>query len=215
MFTGAFLFPSLMLAAAFAQAIQPAKAGTAQATRQTQQTAAQVTMSQGAVTPAVQTTAAQAAAAPELPSGQPAATQAPTKLSQLPTEGRFAAAVPAQPSKQATGAQMALLQPPSPPAAAAASATAPTGPIFAGWGTVTQWQTDWNADAILVHFSLPIIDLSCGLADTYETDPSNPGNHAQQAALLAAFLTGKSVAMEIDGCGFNQRPKIVGVWVNP
>jgi hypothetical protein len=53
MFTRTLLLSSLILAALFAQAGQPAHSGTAQATQQTQQSAAQVKVSQAAATPAM------------------------------------------------------------------------------------------------------------------------------------------------------------------
>jgi hypothetical protein len=195
MFTRSVLLLSVIMAASFADGGQ---SNSAQQTK-----------------PPAQNTGSQAAPTPESPSGQQLAAQEFAESSQPLSAGQPAATVPAQPPNPAPEAQMAVLQRPSPPAAVAAQATPPTGPIFAGWGTVTQWQTEWSADAILAHFSQPIIDLGCGLTDAYETDPSNPGNHVQQAALLAAFVTGKSVGIEIDGCGFNQRAKIIGVSVNP
>lgn len=80
-------------------------------------------------------------------------------------------------------------------------------------GPIDNYSTEWGTDAIMVHTTAPFIDLGCGLADSYETDPSNPGNHTQQAALLAAFLSGKNVQVTLMGCGFNRRGKIVGVTI--
>jgi hypothetical protein len=66
MFTRAFLFLSVMVAASFAQAIQPAKPGTAQATQQAQQPAAEAKAGQPA-----SKLMAQASQQPTPVSGQP------------------------------------------------------------------------------------------------------------------------------------------------
>lgn len=82
-------------------------------------------------------------------------------------------------------------------------------------GTITSYNVGWSADQVRVTTTVsPIYNPDgCTSADGYITSPSDPGNHAYQAALLAAYVAGKSVTLQVSGC-FIGRPQIVGVNVS-
>ncbi len=79
-------------------------------------------------------------------------------------------------------------------------------------GTITLYSTGWSADEVRVMTTAPFVANGCSATDGYVTSPSDPGNHAHQAALLAAFIAGKNVYLTVSGC-FQNRPQIIGVTV--
>ena len=81
-------------------------------------------------------------------------------------------------------------------------------------GTITFYGTGWSADQASVKTTAPFVANGCPSTDAYLTNPSDPGNHAYQAALLAAFLAGKQVTLTVSGC-YIGRPQIIGVTVYP
>lgn len=82
------------------------------------------------------------------------------------------------------------------------------------WGKITLYMTGWSVDQIRVQTTAAFINpASCSLVDGYMTDASDPGNHAHQATLLAAYANGKDVSLVIEGCNAYGRPKIVGVGI--
>ena len=83
------------------------------------------------------------------------------------------------------------------------------------WGTITSYNTGWLADSIRVTTTAPTTNpQNCPTLDGYVTSPSDPGNRASQAALLTAFVSGKSVSLVISGC-YQGRPQIIGVSIVP
>jgi hypothetical protein len=58
-------------------------------------------------------------------------------------------------------------------------------------GYVTLTETGWGADMVRVGTTAPQIDpANCPVKNYgYQTSPSDPGNHAYQAALLEAYRT--------------------------
>ena len=77
-------------------------------------------------------------------------------------------------------------------------------------GTITGYTVGWDADQVLVSTTAPALANGCAASDGYITNPSAAGNHTYQAALLAAFLSGKHVQLVLRGC-YNDRPQIIGV----
>jgi hypothetical protein len=87
-------------------------------------------------------------------------------------------------------------------------------PAVVAPGVITSYNTGWSADQVRVQTSATFVANGCPTTDGYITNPSDPGNHTHQAALLAAFMGGKPVQLWIQGC-FIGRPQIVGVALQP
>src|SRR2546427_12933983 len=67
-----------------------------------------------------------------------------------------------------------------------------------GAGVITSYNTGWSSDQVRVTTTAPFSNpSSCTTPDGYVTNPADPGNHAHQAALLSAFLAGKTVQLVI------------------
>ena len=99
-------------------------------------------------------------------------------------------------------------------AAAQSSAPSSTAVVYTATGNITSYTNEWLADAVLVSVNVPYVDLGCQFSDKYETLPSDPANHVMEAELLAAFLSGKTVSLALQGCSLT-RPRIIGVYINP
>lgn len=82
-------------------------------------------------------------------------------------------------------------------------------------GTITLYTTGWLADQVRVQTTAPFINpANCSATDGYITSASDPGNHTHQAALLGAYLSGKTVQITVSNtaCVLN-RPQIIGVTI--
>jgi hypothetical protein len=95
-------------------------------------------------------------------------------------------------------------------ATVAPGAHAQTTIVATDIGTITRYTAGWGDDQVLVSTTAPAVANGCNDSDGYITNPNTPGNHAFQAALLAAFLSGKHVQLVLQGC-WNDRPQIIGV----
>lgn len=80
-------------------------------------------------------------------------------------------------------------------------------------GTITSYITGWSADQVKVETTAPFVNpAGCPDMDGYTTSPSDPGNHAHQAALLAAFVSGIPVVIWVSNTTcYAGRPEIIGV----
>jgi hypothetical protein len=82
------------------------------------------------------------------------------------------------------------------------------------YGRITVYTTGWSSDLVRVETTATFKNVdNCPSTDGYVTSPSDPGNHTHQAALLAAFLSGKEVSLYLDGC-YQGRPLIIGVLIH-
>jgi hypothetical protein len=83
-----------------------------------------------------------------------------------------------------------------------------------GYQTITDYRVGWSGDDVRVMTTGTFVSNGCpgfsGSDPAYITNPADPGNHAYQAALLAAFVTGKKVSIWVQGC-YQSRPQIIGV----
>jgi hypothetical protein len=90
-------------------------------------------------------------------------------------------------------------------------ATAQAGIATTQPGTITLYATGWFADQVRVETTASFVPNGCFPdTDGYITNPSDPANLAHQAALLGAFLAGKTVVLQLQGC-YIGRPQILGV----
>ena len=80
-------------------------------------------------------------------------------------------------------------------------------------GTINYYSTGWFADQVLVRTTAPFVNpANCPSLDGYLTNPADPANVAHQAALLGAYLAGKTVVIVVvnNQC-YIGRPQILGV----
>ena len=89
-------------------------------------------------------------------------------------------------------------------------------------GVITLYTNGWSQDSVRVQTNAPLVNpFGCPNTDGYITNPSDPGNHTFQTALLEAYRT-----RLIYGRGFVQItvsntacylgwPKIIGVTLHP
>jgi hypothetical protein len=77
--------------------------------------------------------------------------------------------------------------------------------------------TGWTADQVRVQTTAQFVNpAGCSIQDGYLTSPSDPGNHAHQAALLAAYTSGFLVQITVSNTSCTlSRPQIIGVTVVP
>lgn len=82
-------------------------------------------------------------------------------------------------------------------------------------GKITSYFTGWNSEQVKVTIAgATYIEGDCPTKDGYMTTESdNSGFKSHTSALLAAYMSGKSVKLIIDGCGPAGRPKIIGVHI--
>lgn len=82
-------------------------------------------------------------------------------------------------------------------------------------GKITGYYTGWAADQIRVTIEgAAYVESNCPIKDGYITrDSDNSGYKTHTSALLAAYMSGKSVTLIIDGC-IEGRPRILGVYID-
>jgi len=96
------------------------------------------------------------------------------------------------------------------PVAHAQGSVVNTGP-----GTITTYNTGWTVNQVVVGTTATAINpanCSFGTGAGYATDPNNAS--VEESALLGAFLSGKKVVLQLQGCS-QGRPLILGVVVSP
>jgi hypothetical protein len=93
---------------------------------------------------------------------------------------------------------------------------AQSSPAVTANGNFTGFGTCWSADCYVLSTNAPYVDNGCGGTATaqYATAPVAPGNTTIHATLLGAFLSGKKVALVVQGCVFGH-PQVIGVGVAP
>jgi hypothetical protein len=77
-------------------------------------------------------------------------------------------------------------------------------------GTITWIGSGWNADAMWVQTTAPLLATGCTYNHQYTTDPNSPERKAHHAVLLTAQAMGKPIIITIDGC-WGTYPRIIGV----
>jgi len=82
-------------------------------------------------------------------------------------------------------------------------------------GTITFYTTGFLADQVRVQTTAPFINpANCPTTDGYITNPSDSGNHTHQAALLGAYLSGKTVQIVVSTTAcYLGRPQIIAVTI--
>lgn len=86
---------------------------------------------------------------------------------------------------------------------------------YSEWGRIGGFETGWSEDtmAVFMAANVPFINPGkCRVTNSYALDPSEPGNHAHEAALMGAYFNGKSVRLLINGCVYD-KPRIIAVGV--
>jgi hypothetical protein len=83
-------------------------------------------------------------------------------------------------------------------------------------GSITGFGTCWSAECVVLATNAPYVDNGCNGTATaqYATAPGAAGNSIIHASLLGAMLSGKKVALVVQGCIFGH-PQIIGVGVAP
>jgi hypothetical protein len=84
------------------------------------------------------------------------------------------------------------------------------------YGAITGYMTGWNANVVMVQTSAPYVDNGCNGATNaqYATLDGAAGNSVHHAALLGAVLSGKKIALAVQGCAYGH-PQIIGVFIQP
>jgi hypothetical protein len=95
-------------------------------------------------------------------------------------------------------------------------AHAQSSPAPVQLGSITSIGTCWSSDCYILSTNAAYVDNGCGgqASAQYATSPGAPGNTTIHATLLGAFLAGKKVSLEVQGCVFGH-PQIIGVGVAP
>jgi hypothetical protein len=85
-------------------------------------------------------------------------------------------------------------------------------PVRSSRGTITGYFTGWGAEAVRITISGATYSEvpTCSPGDGYMTTDAESGFKSHSSALLAAYMSGKTVNVVVDGC-VSGRPKIVGV----
>lgn len=88
---------------------------------------------------------------------------------------------------------------------------------WVAYGNITSYEVFYGRDAVRIVTDAPSVTNGCNAqyAGQYITDPSNPGNHAQQAALLGAALSKKQVQLAVEGCSPEGIPFIQDIAFQP
>ncbi|WP_196137447.1 hypothetical protein [Aliikangiella sp. G2MR2-5] len=82
-------------------------------------------------------------------------------------------------------------------------------------GKITGYYTGWGSDTVRVRIEgATYAESDCPVKDGYMTSESdNKGFKTHTSALLAAYMSGKSVSIVVEGC-VNSRPRIWGVYID-
>lgn len=85
-------------------------------------------------------------------------------------------------------------------------------PTPIGPARIILFATGFNEDQVRVQLDAPFVPGTCVADDGYIVSPTDPGRGVHQAALLAAFLSGRPVTLTLDlaDC-VADRPRIIGV----
>lgn len=86
-------------------------------------------------------------------------------------------------------------------------------------GYINFYTNGWATDQVRVTTTAPPINpAGCPFTDGYITNPSEPGNHTFEAALLETFLASSPKHVEIivsNTTCYLGRPEIIGVTIKP
>ncbi|TIP86894.1 MAG: hypothetical protein E5X63_10575 [Mesorhizobium sp.] len=99
----------------------------------------------------------------------------------------------------------------------ASAVAANAAPQWTSWGQVTQIEAGWAVDAAAIrHSSAGVVNPSgCSTTDYgYMTSPEDTGHNWFHAVALSALVSGKPVALLIDGC-FAGKPRIISIKIVP
>ena len=85
-------------------------------------------------------------------------------------------------------------------------------PVRSSRGTITGYFTGGGTEAVRITISNATYSevAECIARDGYVTTEMDAGFKSHTSALLAAYMSGKTVNVVVDGCAMS-RPKIIGV----
>jgi hypothetical protein len=100
---------------------------------------------------------------------------------------------------------------------AAGVVTAMAAPEWTGWGQIIEIEAGWVADSAALRLSSTgVVNPSgCPVTDYgYVTNPADPGHSWFHTIALSALVSGKPVALLIDGC-YADKPRVISIKVVP
>lgn len=101
-------------------------------------------------------------------------------------------------------------------AMAASTLTAHAEPQWTGWGQITQIEAGWVDDAASIRLSAAGMVNPSGCPTTdygYMTSSADAGHSWFHTVALSALISGKPVALLIEGC-FADKPRIISIKIS-